>query len=170
MRLARVFSAILCLLALTSCGRHGDDADGKLPFSHRFEFTLDGNPIEIRIAIRNEEQKDGLMWIESMPADEGMLFVFEFPKQMSFWMRNTRIPLDIGYFDTAGVLREIYPMYPNVEDPILSRSRDIRYALEMNQGWYKAHQVGPGAQLDLNTLRNAVRDRGFDSDVFVDPR
>jgi uncharacterized membrane protein (UPF0127 family) len=160
-------TGVACMLVLASCSGKSEERPGSLPHSHRFTLEVDDKPIAVRIAIRDNEQKTGLMEIDSMPADEGMLFVSELPRQMSFWMRNTRIPLDIGYFNSEGTLLEIYPLYPHVEDPVKSRSIDVRYALEMNQGWFKANGVKVGARLELTALRKAIADRGFDEDVFV---
>ena len=64
-----------------------------------------------------------------------MIFVFPRPQQMSFWMRNTELPLDIGYLDPDGTLREVYPMYPHDEKSVPSVARR-QIALEMNQGWF----------------------------------
>jgi uncharacterized membrane protein (UPF0127 family) len=90
-----------------------------------------------------------------------MVFVFTRPQPQGFWMRNTPLPLDIGYFDGQGVLREIYPMYPHDERTVMSRSREIQFCLEMNQGWFKDRGVKPGAQLDLKALAEALRARGL---------
>ena len=90
-----------------------------------------------------------------------MLFVFATPQQMSFWMRNTILPLDIGYIDSTGKLKEIYPMYPLDEKPVASRSHAIQYCLEMNQGWYARHGVKVGAALDLKAVAAALQARGL---------
>jgi uncharacterized membrane protein (UPF0127 family) len=79
---------------------------------------------------------------------------------MSFWMRNTTLPLDIGYFDSTGELKEVYPMYPRDERPVASRGR-MQYALEMNQGWFARAGVTTGAKLDQAALAEALRARGL---------
>jgi hypothetical protein len=85
---------------------------------------------------------------------------------MSFYMRNCRFPQDIGFFDGSGTLREIYPMYPGVEDSVQSRSDQMQLALEMNHGWYARHQVTPGATIDLAAVREALKQRGYDPEKF----
>jgi uncharacterized membrane protein (UPF0127 family) len=77
-------------------------------------------------------------------------------------MRNTLIPLDIGFFDAKGVLREVRAMNPLDESPVTSFASDIQFAVEMNQGWYRANGVKPGAKLDMEALRAALVARGFD--------
>lgn len=80
---------------------------------------------------------------------------------MSFYMRNTLFPLDIGYFTADGVLQEIYPMYPGIEDGVRSADDSIQLALEMNHGWYARHGVRPGIRIDLAAVRAALFERGF---------
>ena len=103
----------------------------------------------------------GLMFRQAMGEAEGMLFVFTAPQQQSFWMRNTTLPLDIGFFDPAGELKEIYPMYPLDERLVKSRNRNIQFCLEMNQGWFKRNDVKPGAKLDLKAVAEALKARGL---------
>jgi len=90
-----------------------------------------------------------------------MIFVFGRPQKMSFWMRNTELPLDIGYIDPDGTLREIYPMYPHDEKPVPSVERR-QIALEMNHGWFARAGVKPGAKLDMKALREAMAARGVE--------
>ncbi len=124
-------------------------------------LQLDGKAIQIQIAYKQHELSKGLMYRASMGEHQGMLFFYGPPKQMSFFMRNTKIPLDIGYFTSDGVLREIYPMYPMDERSVRSRRSDILIALEMNQGWYAKNGVKPGATFDLPSLKAALLRRGI---------
>lgn len=128
-----------------------------------FPLRLGERTVRVQLAVRPEEQQRGLMFRRALGEDEGMLFVFARPQPMGFWMRNTTLPLDIGYLDAAGELKEIYPLHPRDEQTVASRGRALRYALEMNQGWFHRHGVGPGARLDLVALREALRARGFEA-------
>jgi len=58
------------------------------------------------------------------------------------------------------VLREIHRMFPHVEDAVPSAANNLRYALEMNQGWFERHGVRVGATLDLDEVRAAAKARG----------
>jgi len=76
-------------------------------------------------------------------------------------MRNTKIPLDIAYITSDGIVREIYPMYPMDERSVKSRRSDILMALEMNQGWFAKNEVRPGDAINLETLKLALLQRGI---------
>jgi len=154
---------LLVLFALlTACG--GSDAarnDEPKSVDDRFAIKVGDRTVQMQVAAKAPEVQKGLMFRKSMAEDEGMLFVFTAPQQQSFWMRNTTLPLDIGFFDPAGELKEIYPMYPLDERLVRSRSRNIQFCLEMNQGWFKRNDVKPGAKLDLKAVAEALKARGL---------
>ncbi|NBD37093.1 MAG: DUF192 domain-containing protein [Verrucomicrobia bacterium] len=119
-----------------------------------------------QIALTPTEQRNGLMRRESLPADGGMLFPYQRPQRMSFWMANTPLPLDIGFFDAEGTLREIHRMVPFDRSRTTSSSDEIQFALEMNRGWFSANGLRPGGVMDLELLRAALRRRGADPAEF----
>ncbi|MCZ6672657.1 MAG: DUF192 domain-containing protein [Verrucomicrobia bacterium] len=130
------------------------------PLNQWYAILIGGKTIEIQIAHKDIEMAKGLMYRKSLGENRGMLFFYDPPKQMSFWMRNTKIPLDIGYFTSDGVLREIYPMHPMDEQGVKSRRDDLLMALEMNQGWYAKNGIKVGDTFDLNRLKKALLSRG----------
>jgi uncharacterized protein len=134
-----------------------------------FDLKVGNQTLRAQLAIEQDEQEHGLMNREKLGDDDGMLFVYSQPQQMRYWMMNTPLPLDIGYFDADGVLREVYPMYPYNLRSVDSRRNDLRYALEMNQGWYDRRNVQPGAALDLALLRTALRARGYAPATYISP-
>jgi hypothetical protein len=164
--------AVLALVAGSSgCGQKPANAtESKAPVlgpEHRFAITVGGQSTNLRLAVHDSERSRGLMEVTAMPEADGMLFVWANPQAMSFYMRNTKLPLDIGFFDPSGVLQEIYPMYPGVEDSVRSRSDKLQFALEMNRGWYTRHHVTPGATIDLAAVRDALKQRGYDPEKFL---
>jgi uncharacterized membrane protein (UPF0127 family) len=102
------------------------------------------NQISAEIASTLDQIRSGMMFRTNMAEMEGMLFVFPQPQQVAFYMRNTLLPLSCAYIDSEGTILEVYDMEPLNEDPIVSKSIRIQYVLEMNQGWFQRHHVGPG--------------------------
>lgn len=137
--------------------------EDSLPHSAWFPIRLGGETIEVQVAHLPREISRGLMYRTSLGQDRGMLFFYDGPKAMSFWMRNTSIALDIGFFTADGVLREIYPMYPMDERAVKSRREDLIMAIEMNQGWYAKSGVGVGAELDMTVIRECLLQRGVEA-------
>ncbi|HKB57317.1 MAG TPA: DUF192 domain-containing protein [Lacunisphaera sp.] len=151
---------LFALALLTACGG-SDTAKNAGPKSvdDRFPIKIGDRTVQMQVAALPPELQKGLMFRQTMGEDEGMLFVFTAPQQQGFWMRNTTLPLDIGYINPTGELKEIYPMYPLDERSVTSRSRNIQFCLEMNQGWYGRNGVRPGAKLDLKAVAEALKAR-----------
>ncbi|MCL2139406.1 MAG: DUF192 domain-containing protein [Treponema sp.] len=99
--------------------------------------------ITAEIARTEEERGKGLMFREYLPDGEGMLFIFERDQQLSFWMKNTLIPLSIAFISSDGRISEIKDMQPHNENSVLS-SRKVRYALEVPQGWFQRMGIQTG--------------------------
>ncbi len=84
------------------------------------------------------------MFRRSMAPDSGMLFAFDTDEVQRFWMKNTLIPLSIAYITRDSLISDILEMAPlDTTTPYLS-SRPVRYALEMNSGWFQSHGIRPG--------------------------
>jgi uncharacterized membrane protein (UPF0127 family) len=118
------------------------------------EFRLSGHRLTAYIADSDQKREEGLMYIEKLSRDEGMLFVFERESVLTFWMKNTLIPLSIGFFDHEGKLIDIKEM--SVAASMLSdhlptyQSRGPAvFALEMNKNWFTRNKIKLGARLHL---------------------
>ena len=107
------------------------------------DMTLCGTSLRVEVASTPEETQKGLMFREKLPENQGMLFTFNQPQRVSFWMANTAIPLDIGFFTTDGKLREVRSLKPFDLTSVFSKRDDIQYALEVNRGWF-GHHCGKG--------------------------
>lgn len=136
----------------------GAEAKGPDAF---FPLAVGGKTLRVQVVVTEAEQQRGLMGRRDLGPDDGMVFVYPLPQQMSFWMKNTPTPLDIGFFKQDGTLGEIYPMYPFDETPVRSAGSDYTLALEVNQGWFARQGLKPGAKLDHAQLAAALRARGF---------
>lgn len=158
---------LLLSLSLSGCGQSEPTAGIVLKTgASYFEIKVGERPVQMQLALLQSEMQRGLMGRLELARDSGMLFVYVTPQRMSFWMRNTPLPLDIGFFDVEGKLREIYQLHPFDETPVATRSHKLQFALEMNQGWFKANNIRPGDQLDLTQLKAALQERDYRPDQF----
>jgi uncharacterized membrane protein (UPF0127 family) len=134
---------LLLLLSTSSC------------MSSEPRVRLGGEWFSVELATTPKDQSLGLMFRESMPDDHGMLFIFPTEARRSFWMKNTRIALDIFYFDEELKLVSVSENTPpcRVQHcPSYPSDGPARYVLELNAG--KAQQlgvsVGDPLELDLD--------------------
>ena len=165
-RVLLTLAAFLAVFALPGCGDDAARVRDYKTVGEYFPVKLGDRTVRLQLAVKPMEMQTGLMNRPKLGADDGMIFIYPRPQEMSFWMRNTLLPLDIGYFDGQGVLKEVYPMYPHDERAVKSASRELQLAVEMNQGWYRDHGIKPGAKLDLAALKKALDDRGFAPKAF----
>jgi len=113
---------------------------------------LGGKTFAVEIADTSEKQALGLMFRDSMEADQGMLFIFPKEVPRSFWMKNTRIPLDIMYFDKERKMVSISADTPPCKVtrcPSYPSTGPAMYVLELNAGAAKKLGVGEGDMLTL---------------------
>ena len=99
--------------------------------------------VKAEIAVTQEERAKGLMYRKNLPDGEGMLFIFERDEVLSFWMKNTTIPLSIAYIASDGRIIDVKDMYP-LDLNSVSSSRSVRYALEVPQGWFSRAGIRTG--------------------------
>ena len=103
--------------------------------------------IKAEVAATDEERQQGLMLREKMAANEGMVFVFQAPAGVCMWMKNTLLPLSVAFIDEAGKIVNIEDMKPQTTESHCAKKL-VRYALEMNQGWFKQKNIKPGATIE----------------------
>ena len=135
---------LLCMLMLISCVACA---------SGEPSVVLGGERFKVEIADTQQKQALGLMFRDSMPADEGMIFLFPNEAPRSFWMKNTRIPLDIMYFDKDLKMVSISANTPPCRVsrcPSYPSSKPAMYVLELNAGTASELGVGPGDSLVLD--------------------
>jgi uncharacterized protein len=107
--------------------------------------------VKAEIAVTDAQREQGLMYRKTLKDGEGMLFIFQSDQILSFWMKNTLVPLSIAYIAYDGRILEIYDMQPGNLDPVRS-SRSVRYALEVPQGWFSRAGLGIGDRLEIQGL------------------
>jgi len=136
------------------------------PPSTYFPIQMGDKTLHLQLALHQAERSKGLMHRESLDPDHGMLFVFDDVAPRAFWMRNTRIPLDLAYLNANGTLLELHKLYPYDEVSVPSRSQEVVIVIEMNRGWFARNEIEPGSKLDMNALTNAIQARGIKVDQF----
>lgn len=110
--------------------------------------TLQAGIHLVKAEVADDERKRaiGLMFRESLAPNHGMLFVFREKAGHCFWMRNTLIPLSIAFLDDDGTIVNIEDMAPRSEDSHCPK-RPVRFALEMELGWFAKRGLAAGAKL-----------------------
>lgn len=88
----------------------------------------------------------GLMYRKSLAQNAGMLFIFDDRAIQCMWMKNTLIPLSVAFIDDQGTIVNIADMEPRSEASHCA-AQPVRYALEMNRGWFAARGIKPGTRL-----------------------
>lgn len=118
--------------------------------------TIQVGKINLRVEIADTDLKRsrGLMFRKSFDGLDGMLFIFEVEEPLAFWMKNTWMPLSIGYFDAKGRLLNVEEMEPAKSEmqahyPSYPSIGSAKYALEMPSGWFRQRQIKQGTILKL---------------------
>lgn len=159
MRNAIVALAILGLL-VGSSGAGAEAPESRPKFSVKW-LRLGEKKIKVEIADTNSKRAYGLMFKEKLGSDEGMLFVFDTEEPVAFWMKNTLIPLAIGYFGRDQKLVDVQEMVPAVAGELHPRSypskHPAKYALEMPKGWYARNKILLGAKFTFADSENSKR-------------
>lgn len=134
---------ILSLLTLAGCA----SADGK----HWVELA--GTRYQVELAQNDETRARGLMFRDQMNADNGMLFIHDVEEPQAYWMKNTKIPLDILYFDNQRRLvaqqRDVPPCSAGDRCPPYPSFKPARYVLELNAGQAARLKLEDGAELSF---------------------
>jgi uncharacterized protein len=137
-RAAAAAVLIVCLGALAGCAAAPRKAS----------LLIKGQSFAVEIARTDAERERGLMRRTALGRREGMLFVFERDEHLTFWMKNTPLPLSIAFLSAEGKILEIADMTPFSEKTIRSRL-SARYALEVPRGVFEEIGAAPGDTVTL---------------------
>lgn len=141
--LSRCLAAFV--LALCACaGQAQERPQMNLP---TVQLNAGMHRIHAQVAVTPEQRATGLMFRREMPQHEGMLFVSDFAQPQCFWMSNTLIPLAIAFIDDDGTVVNIREMQPGDERTRHCSDKPVRFALEMNAGWFAKRGIKPGYKL-----------------------
>jgi len=121
------------------------------------QLIIKGKKIWVQVARTEDQKSRGLMFREKLGKDEGMLFIYDQEGILSFWMKNTPIPLSIAFIDGKGRIVDIQDMEPFSLQTHVS-AFPARYALEMNQGWFQKNGIKVGDVVSIpSTIKKSTK-------------
>ncbi len=142
-------SLLATAVATLAFAAFAQEGPQKLPAAR---LSVGMHVIQAEVARTPQEHGVGLMFRKTMPTNDGMLFIFDRPGQQCFWMKNTLLPLSIAFIADDGSITNIEAMKPQTLDAHCS-AKEVRYVLEMNEGWFAKRGVKPGMKIQGDALR-----------------
>ena len=138
MKKTALIIALLMLLLLIACQ--------KAPY-----VKIGNTTVSVELAVTSEEKAKGLMHREQLAENKGMLFIFEDEQALSFWMKNTLIPLDMVFINSDNRIVDILVAEPCKKDPCKTYTpkADAKYVLEVNAGFSERHNAAIGDEVSL---------------------
>jgi len=144
--LRALLAAVALALALPAAAQPATGRVAPQPKLPQVEIQAGMHLIRAEVAADATSRMRGLMMRESLGPNEGMLFAFPDKAGQCFWMKNTLIPLSIAFIEDDGAIVNIADMQPMSEDSHCA-ARPVRYALEMEQGWFAKRGLKAGSRL-----------------------
>lgn len=142
-----------------SCSDSEETEQNSSPSGRSLDYTrevtfLDGEgnkivSIEVAVADDAEERNMGLMDVNNLPVDKGMLFIFEEQQPLSFWMANTPLSLDIFFVNEAMEIVRIHQNTQPFSEKNLTSERPARYVIETNSGFSLSHDIQEGMKVSF---------------------
>lgn len=150
MDLLKIWLSLTCILF--SIRAASFEKKENLSFSTK-SIKVQAVRLKVAVADSPEKRAQGLMFVENWDAYQGMIFVFEESKQRSFWMRNTLLPLSLGFYDADKKLSEIQKLNPakSLAQTVVDQAKShkpARYVLEVPQGWFEKNKIQIGSGLE----------------------
>ncbi|MEN8752776.1 MAG: DUF192 domain-containing protein [Desulfobacterales bacterium] len=143
----QLWIAVLSGLIILSCTYSGWSCPFELPTTRT---TVKGHDLTIELATTPEARSCGLSRRASLPSNRGMLFVYAEPDILTFWMKNTHIPLSIAFIAADGLIVSIQKMNPFPLTTVYASPVPALYALEVNQGWFDEKGIGVGDVVEFS--------------------
>jgi uncharacterized membrane protein (UPF0127 family) len=112
-------------------------------------ISINGHALEVELATTPKARVCGLSKRANLPENHGMLFIYPTIGQRTFWMKDTQIPLSIAFLDDSGLILSIQDMTPIQTNERYHSPQPVRYALEVNQGWFAEHGTGVGEIVEM---------------------
>jgi hypothetical protein len=147
--------ALLALAVAAGCDRSSSPAPAPPPDTAdqpqhlaTGQILIGDARLKVELAVTPEEQQKGMMFRKTLGPDEAMLFIFPRDSNLSFWMKNTYVDLDLAYIRSDGLILQIEHLKAHDLTSVFSR-RPARFALEVPPGWFAAHGVEAGGRATI---------------------
>jgi uncharacterized protein len=111
--------------------------------------SINGHHLVVELAATPRSRSCGLSRRSTLDDNHGMLFVYPQSKMRTFWMKDTWIPLSIAFLDGSGIIINIETMSPDQTQKKYHASQPARYALEVNQGWFRSRGIQAGNRVEM---------------------
>jgi len=120
------------------------------PISNKntYEITINDKTSHAEVAFTQKDRTIGLMFRDRLDNDHGMLFIYPQEQNLSFWMKNTKIPLSIAFINSNGTITQIDSMAPYSLMSHTSKDK-VRFALEMEEDWFRKNGITVGSKVDF---------------------
>ena len=115
-----------------------------------YELNINDKIAHAEVAFTQKDRTMGLMFRDKLDKDHGMLFIYPQEQNLSFWMKNTKIPLSIAFINSSGVITQIDSMTPYSLQSHTSKSK-VRFALEMEEGWFRKNGIEAGSKIGFSS-------------------
>ena len=112
-------------------------------------ISIKGHSLAVALATTPKARVCGLSNRVKLPENHGMLFIYPTLGPRTFWMKDTHIPLSIAFLDDSGLILSIHQMTPMQTDERYRSLQPVRYALEVNQGWFAENEIGVGDLVEM---------------------
>lgn len=123
---------------------------------------------KVKLAETPEDQEKGLQNITNLPENEGMLFIFDKPEEVSFWMKDTKIPLDIVFIDEELVVISVKEGNPESEDFISENNTNFVLEVNKNSGIKKGDELEFSPESELREDKMAVLDANGNPQMLLE--
>ena len=116
----------------------------------KIKVTIQTEKLELFVADTDSSRARGLMGVDYLGENEGMIFFWPSASKKCMWMKNTSLPLSVAFIDQDRTIVQIDDLQPFSTDSVCSRSERIIAAIEMNKDWFEENDLKEGSQVNLN--------------------
>ena len=155
--MARILVSLFAVLLLLSPSGTVDaqSFDATFPTTKLTVETGSGpKTFDVEVALTSDQQAQGLMFRRKLASDAGMLFIYSPPEQVSMWMKNTLIPLDMVFVDASGAVVKIAERTVPMSLSIISSEAVVEAVVEFNAGTASRIGLKPGDKITWQPLGN----------------